>query len=284
MTSAAPDGPGLNGGSWYTYDDRTVPNSEPPQVIAGSPGTITPAEGASFPYDAGAGPTIDTTSGAISSSGTAVNARECTGGGEKTWGAGFGLDLQGMQPDGGSVPLNSCEAGVIFDTNPDPDSGEYTGIPLPFNAKAQGYTGFQFYGMTKMGTTQPVDVHVGDGRTILWAGECNVCQSTSIKCAKDAGIGGCPCNDDFVETVTFTSSWKHFTIKWTDSQVKGANACLKPAGWSNEVVDGIITVGTPDAGIDSTQLYNIHFQFNTSSGTALPTFDVMVAYLTWTTD
>ncbi len=281
MTSTAPDGAGLSGGSWYTYDDRTVPNSEPPQVVTGAPGTVTPAEGDSFPATA-TGPNIDPTSGAIlASGGMATVAREGMGGGEMTWGAGFGLDLMGEQPDGGSVPLNACEAGAIFDTNPMPDSGKYTGIPLPFDAVSQGYTGFQFYGMSKT-TTQAVDVHVGDQRTILWAGQCSVCQPSTVKCTLGGGLSSCPCNDDFVETVTFTTSWKHFTVKWKDSQVKAA--CFKPAGWSNEVADKIITVGSADAGIESNAIYNIHLQFNTSAGKALAPFDVLVAYFTWTTD
>jgi hypothetical protein len=284
MASIAPDGTGLNGGSWYTYDDRSIPNSEPPQILTPAPpGTVTPAEGDSFPATA-TGPNIDMTTGAIlASGGMATVAREGMGGGETNWGAGFGMDLMGEQPDGGPVPLNSCDAGMIFDTNPMPDSGKYTGIPLPFDAVAHGYTGFQFYGMSKT-ATQAVDVHVADQRSMLWAGQCSVCQPTSVKCTLGGGLSSCPCNDDFVETVTFTTAWKHFTVKWKDSQIKGALACFKPAGWSNEVTDKIITVGTADAGIEANAIYNIHFQFNTSTGKALTPFDVLVAYFTWTTD
>src|SRR5271165_4180585 len=63
-------------GYWYTYDERTQPNSEPPVVLmtdAGAPpGTITPAEGDQFlPQTDMNGPM-----------GGMLPYRECKGGGE----------------------------------------------------------------------------------------------------------------------------------------------------------------------------------------------------------
>jgi hypothetical protein len=263
------------GGSWYTYSDRTLPNSEPPIPQPGKtdPGSITPAEGMSFPVaaDDGRGPWVAGDGGLMPQP-----YREVTGGGETTWGCGFGLDLISGTPDGGAVALNSCtaylmDAGVtsIFDTSGDNPN---VGIPQPFNAQtAPGgpFTGVAFYG-TSFGTAaESVTVQMDDGRTNLWGGVCNVCLNGG-KCVAGADGGkDCPCSDSYADTFLFPAGqWKRFEIDF-------AKASFATANWS--------TQGLAPGGIDTTSLYNLHFQLSTSSGTALKTFDVGVSYITWIT-
>jgi hypothetical protein len=260
------DGPGTQG-SWYSYSDRTIANSEPP-IITSAPGSVSPAEGASFPPSTPFPPTTTVTAATmltLSDSAT-LGYRECSGGKESTWGAGFGLDLFDNAPDGGnSIPFNACagEAGIFDDL---PDAGA-VGIPQPFDASA--YTGFAFYGMSLTGANYNVDVQVDDDQTSPWGGQCGACIPAGTKCTTKTppATQGCECSDNFLEQVTFTPTWKLFVIRWADKGFKVQN-------YSGE---GLLT-------FHPNMMYNIHFQFSTTSGTALKPFDVEVALLQWVTN
>jgi hypothetical protein len=263
------------GGSWYTYSDRTLPNSEPPIPQPGKPdpGSITPAEGVSFPVapNDGRGPWLPGDGGVMPQA-----YREVTGMGETTWGCGFGLDLISSDPDGGAVPINSCtaylmDAGVtsIFDTT---NASGNVGIPQPFNAQTAAggpFTGVAFYG-TSFGTTAAsVTVQMDDDRTNLWGGVCDVCLNGG-KCAvgTDGGMD-CPCSDSYAQTFLFpVGKWQRFEIDF-------AKTAFATADWSKQ--------NLAPGGIDTTKLYNLHFQLSTTSGTALKAFDVGISYITWVT-
>jgi len=263
MENIQSDGPGTLG-SWYTYSDRSIANSEPPEIIANAPGFINPVEGASFPpgntlTDGGTAPTL-----LLPNDGSTLPSRECTGGGEKTWGAGFGLDLIDNPPDGGNViPFNVCigEAGIFNDS---PDAGA-VGIPAPFDASA--YTGFAFWAVSLTGSNYTVQVHVDDDQTSPWGGQCGVCVPAGVTCSAPHEAGtteGCQCSDNFYENETFTPTWKQFVIRWTDTGFTANH-------YSGE---GALT-------FHPKSMYNIHFQFTTTSGTATKPFDVAVALLQW---
>jgi hypothetical protein len=228
------------GGYWYTYSDRTVPNSEPPILLSsvgggGPPGTITPPEGKSFPIS---------DSGVIN--GCTWGYREATGMGEATWGAGFGMDFLSYPPDGGQVPFNQCDAGQIFDIN-DVDSGT-VGIVQPYNASQ--WTGIQFWGISFTGKNQTVYVQMDDDRTTGWGGVCNACNST----------GGTtnPCSDSFRKSFTFAPTWNQFQIAFKDP-------LFKPENWS---------MNKTAVPIHSDKVYNLHFQVTQHPA---PAFDLGVA-------
>jgi len=237
MANQQTDGTGTMG-YWYTYSDRTNPISEPPIVQdladgAAPPGSIVPIEGASFPSNT-AGPDM------IS------NAREVTGGGEKTWGAGFGFDLIDALPDGGSVVFDACEGGTtLWDNSPDAGS---TGIPQPFDASA--HKGITFWAKSNISGSQKINVQFSEKRTNPWAGICDPCVTTGINA----------CADDYLIGELITTSWKQYTIHWTD---------LNTQNWTMK--------GLPKKGFDPSTWYYLHFQFSTNAGTALPNFDLSVA-------
>jgi hypothetical protein len=258
------------GGSWYTYSSRTIPNSEP-GILTTDAGTLSPPEGAMFPFSpAGSSATVPAL--AVGDAGSA-NFREFSGTGIPEWGCGFGMDLTSALPDGGPVVLNACEAGVIFDTSPTLTN---TGIPEPFDASA--YAGFSFYAISLTGKNQNMEIHVDDESTTPWGyyvspsdtpvspQRCDYCKSSgTCSGSLDAGTLDCPCSDNFYKVVTFTTSWKLFTISFTDTGFTANH-------WSHE---GALT-------FDPTHMYNIHFQDTISTGDT-PDFDVAVAYLQWIT-
>jgi hypothetical protein len=238
MMGEQTDGTGT-AGYWYTYSDRTNPVSEPPVVQpladgAAPPGMMMPAEGDKYLPNA-TGP------------GSIAGARECTGGGFKNWGAGFGFDMIDALPDGGPVVFDQCEGGTQLWNNL-PDAGS-TGIPQSFDASS--HKGVSFYiksGLASGSTT--VHVQFSEKRTNPWGGICNACDTSGM----DA------CADDFYKSILVSNMWTQVTIKWTD---------LKTQNWTGKG----LTAGT----FDASTLYYIHFQLSTSSGTALPNFDLLVA-------
>ncbi|MGD0678804.1 MAG: hypothetical protein ABSC94_25650 [Polyangiaceae bacterium] len=250
------------GGAWYTYSDRSVPNSEPPIIPTPAPaGTVTPVEGAAFPpVTPGTGNSIPPLTYADAGM---VSARECTAKGEITWGAGFGMDLTSVVPDGSPVALDMCDAGNIFVNDGGPQN---VGIPEPYDATA--YTGFSFWGIALGTGALTVEVHVDDDQTTPWGGQCNVCVSSG-HCAATAEAGstaGCPCSDNFIAKESFKpGQWKQYAVRWSD---------LANEDWS---LEGKLT-------FHQNKMYNIHFQFTTSAGVALPAYDVAVAYLQWLTN
>jgi hypothetical protein len=233
------------GGYWYTYSDRTVPNSEPPILLAGAagaapPGSITPAEGLSFP---------------ITDSGTFPNGctwgfREAVGGAEATWGAGFGMDFNSKPPDGTEVAFNMCDAGEIFNVH-DLDSGT-VGIVQPYDASQ--WTGITFWGISFTGKSQSIYMQMDDDRTSPWGGVCNACNST--------GGTVMPCSDSFRIAETLTATWQQFTVPF-------ASMLLTPQDWSKNGVK---------APIHSNKLYNLHFQVTVHPA---PAFDLGVAMITF---
>jgi hypothetical protein len=239
------------GGYWYTYSDRTVPDSEPPILLSGPdggapPGSITPPEGQSFPVsDAG---TIN---------GCMWNYREVVGGGENTWGAGFGMDFLSTPPDGGPVPFNTCadllsltDAGQIFNVT-DIDSGT-VGIVQPYDASQ--WSGISFWGISFTGKPQAVNIQMDDDRTSPWGGVCNPC---NYEAPTTPGMTN-SCSDNFIKGETFTGTWTQFKIAWSDPLFKTAN-------WSKD--------GTKQP-IDSNKVYNLHFQVTAHPA---PAFDLGVA-------
>ncbi len=228
------------GGYWYTYSDRTVPNSEPPIVLVladggAPPGPTTPPEGQSFPVtDAGA---VD---------GCRWGFREAVGGGEKTWGAGFGMDFLSYPPDGAEVSFNECEAGAIFDVTA-VDAGT-VGIVQPFDASA--WTGISFWAISFTGAAQVVWVQMDDDRTSPWGGICNACNSAAGTVM--------PCSDSFRHSETFQPVWTQFKVAFDDM-------ALTPQGWSMSGVK---------APVDKSKLYNLHFQVTSTTTKA---FDLGVA-------
>ena len=210
------------GGYWYTYSDRTVANSEPPILLGGTPaGSITPAEGQSFPV---------TDAGTINECAWAY--REVVGGGENKWGAGFGMDFLSYPPDGGEVAFNKCDAGEIFCVTC-ADSGT-VGIVQSYDASQ--WSGIEFWGISFAGANQTVYVQMDDDRTSPWGGICNACNST--------GMTTNPCSDSFRKSVSFTPSWSKFQIAFTDTS-------FMPQNWSGNGVK---------PPIHKNKLYNLHFQ------------------------
>jgi hypothetical protein len=236
MSVNGTDGPGT-GGYWFTYSDRTNPYSGPPIYLAPpAPGTITPKEGQSF-YSNAPGP------------GTITNARECMGGGESNWGAGFGFDLIDTKPDGGNkVPFWECDGGGEDVWNDSPDGGN--GIPLPFNASA--HKGVSF--LAKSNTGAPVDVYLkfSEKRTNAWGGVCNACATQAVDPMEQ-------CSDDYLKILPVMPGWNSYTVHWTDLATQN-----------------FTKINLPPGGFDATTFYSLHFQFHTRL-TPLAPFDVTVA-------
>jgi hypothetical protein len=252
MSSAAP----ATGGYWYTYSNRSVPNSEPP-IFTTDAGTVMPLEGDPFPPDMG--PTSCVPSFTTSTF-TDFHYREFLINAVPAWGGGFGMDLTDFMPDGGPVPFNSCDAGTIFDVH---DLNGNTGIPQPYNASQ--YSGISFWGISLGAGSVSVEVHMDDQQTDPWGGVCNPCAGGSAKCS-DSGANTCPCSDNFIKTVKFLpATWKQYTVSFTDM------TGFKTQNWSGQ---GLKT-------FDPTTLYNIHFQITAGSGKT-GDVDIAVADLEWT--
>jgi hypothetical protein len=264
------------GGYWYTYSDRTVPYSEPPELFlaadgAAPPGTLTPPEGQSFPV---------TDSGTVASCPMPLGFRECTGGGETLSGAGFGMDFLSYPPDGGQVPFNECDAvyagvlvcgqlqdggqappnecdaGMIFNVN-DIDSGTF-GIVQPFDASM--WSGITFYGISFTGASQAIYVSMDDDRTSPWGGICNACVDLGATTFSTSSSGGTKnaCSDSFRKAVTFTAMWTQFKIAFSDMT-------FTPENWS---MNGV------SAPIHSNKVYNLNFAVTEAP---TPAFDLGVA-------
>jgi hypothetical protein len=205
------------------------------------PGSILPLEGTSF-YGNAAGP------------GSIANARECTGGGESNWGAGFGFDFINTKPDGGNnVPFWACDGGgrSLWDDNPDGGAG----IPLPFDAGA--HKGVSFW--AKSNTGAPVDVYVkfSEKRTNAWGGVCNACATQAVAPMAQ-------CADDYLKILPITPGWVQYTILFSELATQNFTKTNLPAG-----------------GFDASTLYSLHFQFHTRL-TPLANFDLTLACVQFT--
>jgi hypothetical protein len=225
------------GGYWYTYSDRTCPNST--LLIADAAGTINPLEGYSL-Y-----PAPDMVDIPAPGPGM-VNYREVSGGGEKTWGLGFGFNFL----NSGSNPFVNCEAGTCTGTPPDVDAA--AGYPDKFDASM--HKGVAFWArLVSDASSLKVNIQVSDKHTNPNGGVCNPCLNG----------GSMACADDYIESEAVTPTWSQLQVRWTDT-------ALKQDGWSG--------LKFP---IDVTTLYYIHLQVQGSVALPAPNFDVQVAYFTW---
>jgi hypothetical protein len=237
MSGKRIDGPGLSG-YWFTYSDQTNPYSEPPIFLPDAAGTLTPAVGTSFGPNA-PGP------GAI------ANARECKGGGEAVWGAGYGFDFIDVAPDGGNnVPFWACDGGGPSIWLDNPEAG--TGVPIPFDASA--HKGVSFWAIANSDGLTSVQVKLSEKRTNAWAGVCNACATSTY-------LPNEQCGDDYLYLISVPTTWQQFTIHFDDPELKTAN-------WSKQAL--------PPGGFDPSTFYSLHFQFHTSK-VALAPFDISIA-------
>jgi hypothetical protein len=237
MTSDQPN----IGWGWFVYSDREVPNSVPVMLLPGPPpGTLQPPEGTfggnNFPPGDQNGPTID---------GVTMNARELSGGGEITYGAGFGLGMAFLETDGGPLPINQCEAGAVWTSDT---------IPAPVDASPA--TGLSFYGRSASGDAS-VDVSFDDERTDLFGGVCDPCATGGVN----------ECYDHYRTNVVFTSTWQRFDVHWRD---------LATVNYSQQ--------NLPPGGFDPTTFYQVSFQLDAVGSFGTPDFDIFVAYLQYLTD
>jgi hypothetical protein len=258
------------GGYWYTFSDRTVPNSEPAvlAVLADGgnpPGTINPLEGTTFPASA-----TQVTLG----DGTQAYYREFQAGGESTWGCGFGMDFDSKQPDGNDVvPFNNCPGNPPPYQLPDGstevlndsliDAGT-VGIVLPYDASQ--WTGVQFWAATlgaTPATLTSVVVNIDDDQTSPWGsldsdgGACGACVASATTTAPFE------CSNSWATKIAVTSTWTPFKVPF---------ALMKPdSNWNYQ--------GLKAGGIHTDKLYNLHWKFETAAGTALPAVDIGVAMI-----
>jgi hypothetical protein len=208
--------------------------------MANAPGTISPAEGLDFK------PAADTVSIPSPGPGDGINYREATGGGEKTWGVGFGFNFLNSGPN----PFANCEAGACMGTPPANDAG--VGFADKYDATM--HKGFAFWARNVGdAATIKVNVQVADKHTHPNGGTCNPCLNG----------GAMACADDYIESKAITNTWSQISIQWTDTS-------LKQVGWSN-------LKGT----FDPSTLYYIHLQVIGSATAPSPNFDIQVAYFTW---
>lgn len=264
MTANAPQLPNATGaGSWYTFSDRTVANSEPPvmMVLADGgmpPGTISPVEGVEY----------DPTGSATLGDGSTSFFREFTASGEANpfnpWGAGFGLDFADQRPDGGQVPFNVCDGGpgAAPGTLPDGSATVFdntgaslsVGIPQPYDASA--WTGVQFW-LVWNGTSTPVTtlITIDDDQTSPWAnnGECNTCL-TSVQTAAPY-----ECANSWQSKVIPTTTWTQYQIPFATMKTD--------TSWFDQKLTGMHT----------NAIYNLHWKYPASLAKPVPTVDVSVA-------
>jgi hypothetical protein len=252
MTGPHTTGMGIPGGYWFTYDDRTNSYSEPSIVLMEPdggvpPGSITPAEGTGFLP----------TPGLMVPAGIPAG-RECKGGGQSTWGAGFGFDVASTKPDGGNhVPFWACDGGAPGQTaagGPDvwsdaPDSGN--GIPTEYDASA--HKGVSFWAVSLNGQPAPVQIKFSEHRTNSWGGVCDPCATKLYN-------PNTQCGDDYLKLISIPAQWTQFTIHWTD---------LATANWSKQ--------NLPPMGFDPSHWVSMHFQLKANAVNPLPAFDIGVA-------
>jgi hypothetical protein len=250
MQNIAADGPGMNG-YWYTYSDRTLPNSLPVQYVSDA-GFVSPSED-SLQFDTssdGDGPII----------GDVVQPyRRIEAGGETGWGVGFGMDFVVAEPDGGRIPVDECDAGEIWDGG---------NIPQPFDAS--GWTGIQFYARSFGDNEVSIQIHVDDDRTTPWgqvpfaAGGCNACISS--------GADAQACSDSFSDPNRADTKPVYFPAAgWTLIRVPFAT--LRSGNWANILPD--------TAPIHANKIYNLHFQFSRTTEPSVPSFSVGVALISF---
>jgi hypothetical protein len=239
------------GGYWYTYSDRTCANTNPPLLMAGAPGMLSPLDGTQF------NPAADSTGMAatvtIPGLPGPVGYREVSGGGERTWGAGFGFDLNDSPaaPNPFAKCMNTC-TGTPPPANLTAGDGGLS-LAVPFDASM--YKGIQFYAKSLMATpTSPtkVDVHFATKQSDPAGGVCDPCKNG----------GAMACADDYIASVTIGADWAPVQALFAKP--------TKQSGWSGLT-----------AAMDPSSVYYIHWQINGSTSAATPMFDIQIAYVTW---
>lgn len=246
------DGNDVNG-YWYTYSDKTVPNSLPVRYDSDA-GFVSPSED-SPQFDASSAVDGPTPPGSVSQPYRRIDA-----GGESDWGVGFGMDFLLASPDGGPIPFDECDAGDIWD-------GGY--IPQPFDASE--WTGIEFYARSFGDADVKVEVHVDDDRTSPWgqvpfdAGGCNACFSKA----------GYPhaCSDSF-SNVSLTDPGLTQEVvfpagRWT--QIHVPFSWLHSGNWAKNL--------PPATPIHTNKIYNLHFQVSTTPHNPVPPFSIGVGYI-----
>jgi hypothetical protein len=271
MTAAM--GPTLTGGYWYTYSDRTCTSDLPALIRGDAGGTLTPEEGQQYlsqtnaPDGAIDGPVPPCT-------GMPMPYRDLQGGGETAWGAGFGFDF--LDSPTSPSPFSACSTPEDCTGTPAPNAYQPTGsadggpatnaYATPFDVSA--HKGIAFYArVINPPTSSPfkLDVHLSDQTSTPGGGVCDACLYGGNG---DGGANEIRCSDDWIETVTLTTSWALQTVKFTD-------ATLKTGGWSSTP-----TKPLPASDLNLKQIYYLHFQISDSNDSSpLKPFDVQVAYV-----
>jgi hypothetical protein len=265
MSGLHTTGTALPGGYWFTYDDRTNPYSEPPIFLTGEggaplPGMVTPNCGTQF---------MSSTDSHLMLPMGLPAAREAVGGGQSNWGAGMGFDVNDTKPDGGNtIPFWGCDGGAPgqvgsgspADWSDAPDSGN--GIPITFDGSP--HKGVSFYAISLTPNPQPVQVKFSEYRTNSWGPTFPAIanEQTCNACATKLYQPTAQCGDDYLVNEDIGTTWSQYVIHWPD---------LKTQNWSK--------VGLPAGGFDPAHWVSMHFQFHTSAGVPLPSFDVAVACL-----
>jgi hypothetical protein len=258
LNPPAADGEGGINGFWYTYSDRTVPNSSPVKFRLDPSGGVSPMEGATFDT------TLDDQAPVVD--GVSVPYRRADGGGETVWGVGLGLDFVGLSPPNGElIPVDECpDAETVW--QPMPGST----IPQPFDAT--DWTGIQFYARSFGESSVEVEIHVDDDRTTPWgqvpldAGGCNACNSS--------GADASACSDSFSNDNVKHSPNGHpieFPLQWALIHVPFS--WLHSGNWAN-----ILAPSTP---IHKNKIYNLHFQVSNLPDASVPPFSIGVAYVSF---
>ena len=237
------------GGYWFTYSDRTCPNTS--LLLPDAAGTISPGEGyASNPAVDDSGAPVNVTLPGVA---MPVGYREFSGGGEKTWGVGFGFNFT----NNGTDPFTVCPASTCTGTPPMVDAS--AGFGAPYDASK--HKGISFFAKSLMATaTLPtkVRVQISDKHTDPGSGSPEAGPTTGI-CNQCASSGLTECSNDFYQSVNITPTWAQYTILFSQ---------LPTDTWAATYMKGQM---------DPTTLYHFHWQLNS----LVPNFDIQVACISW---
>jgi hypothetical protein len=241
----------VTGGYWFTYSDRTCPNTA--LLVPDAAGTLSPIEGYASNPAADMTGVVQTTT--VTGLAMPVGFREFSGGGEKTWGAGFGFNLL----NNGTNPFTVCPASTCTGTPPMVDAA--VGFPAPYDASM--HKGVSFFAKSLMATaTLPTKVRVqlsdhhtdpGSGMpgAEAGAGICDQCDQSQT--------GADRCSNDFYQSINLTPTWTQYTVLF---------AQIATDTWTKTYAKGQF---------DPTTLYHVHFQLNAPT----PMFDIQIACVSW---
>ncbi|MGA7121507.1 MAG: hypothetical protein WBY94_15490 [Polyangiaceae bacterium] len=236
-------------GYWFTYSDRTCPNTS--LLLPDAAGTISPGEGyASDPAVDDGGNTL---TAMLPGVGMGVGYREFIGGGETTWGVGFGFNFT----NNGTDPFTVCPASTCTGTPPMVDAS--AGFGAPYDASQ--HKGISFFARSLMATaTLPtkVRVQISDKHTDPGSGSPEAGPTSGI-CNQCASTGTAECANDYYTTVNLSSTWAQYTVNFAD---------LATDTWAATYAKGTIDLKT---------LYHVHWQINKP----VANFDIQLACISW---